>query len=72
MRRADEAAAAAAAAAAEQEGEGVVASGGGGEGLSRREWAALVTRLGEKRLLHAVVGELRGEPSGGLEQASPP
>ena len=50
----------------------VVASGGGGEGLSRREWAALVTRLGEKRLLHAVVGELRGEPSGGLEDASPP
>ena len=70
MRRADEAAAAAAA-AAEQEGEGVVASGGGGEGLSRREWAALVTRLGEKRLLHAVVGELRVEPSGRPEEASP-
>ena len=62
MRRADEAAAAA---AAEQEGEGVVASGGGGEGLSRREWAALVTRHGEKWLLHAVVEELREreEPS---------
>ena len=67
MHRADEAAAAAAVAAA----EGGVASGGGAA-VSGRAWAALVTRHGEKRLLHAVADELRGDPSGRPVEASSP
>ena len=56
LHRADEAAAAAAVAAAAGGG----GANGGGAGATAREWAALVTRHGEKRLLHAVADELRG------------